>query len=539
MTADLILLDARVYTMDGARPAASAVAVAGRHILAVGTDAEIEALAGPTTRTIRLQGRALLPALIDAHVHFGWAALAAAQRRLDLDNLPKQEILAQVAARALETSPGRWILGGGWNQNVWPEPILPTAADLDAVAPEHPVLLKSKSYHATWVNSRALDLAGITASTPDPPGGEIVRDPGGRPTGILLEDADDLAERHVPEPAVDETVDALRPYIEEARRRGLAGVHDPGHQVTFQALQVLHQRGELGLRVLMHVPKDNLGAAVELGLRSGLGDEYLRVGGVKLFADGALGPRTAAMLSPYEGTDGNRGILTLEPEELHDLVRRAHQAGLTVAIHAIGDAANRVALDAIEAAQGARGGGYPEVGPGRVRLPNRIEHVQLLHPDDLPRLARLGVVASMQPIHATSDMDMAEQYWGRRSDLAYAWRSLLDSGAHLAFGSDCPVETMDPLQGIHAAVTRRRADGRPGPEGWTPAQRLSVTQAVHAYTLGAAYASGESGIKGSITPGKLADLLVLSRDIFRIPPEEILEAAPYMMVFDGQLVLNP
>ncbi len=531
MNAELVLYNGHVYTMDPSEGRVGAVAVAGNRIAAVGDDAAMRALLGPGGQAIDLEGRAVVPGLIDAHVHFGWCAIAAGQKRLDLDNVPtKAKAVAQVAERARALPPGRWILGGGWNQNVWPEPVMPTAADLDAVAPDHPVALQSKSYHATWANSRALMLAGITAATEDPPGGQIVRDEQGRPTGILLENAADLVDKAVPEPDVAEVMDALRQTMAEAHRLGLTGVQDPGHATVLAAFQALRAAGEMQMRVLMHLPADNLDAAIELGLRSGLGDEWLRIGGLKLFADGALGPQTAHMLAPYEGAAGSYGIPTLGRDELHGLVGRANGAGLSVAVHAIGDAANRIVLDAIAAAQANT--------PSAMRpaLPNRIEHVQLLHADDLPRLAQLGVVASMQPIHATSDMDMAERYWGRRCELAYAWQSVLGSGARLAFGSDAPVETMSPLAGIHAAVTRRRADGSPSAEGWIPAQRVSVGQAVHAYTLGAAHASGEAHLKGSLTPGKLADLVVLSHDIFQVPPEEIAAARVEMTVLDGRIV---
>jgi predicted amidohydrolase YtcJ len=270
-----------------------------------------------------------------------------------------------------------------------------------------------------------------------------------------------------------------------------------------------------------------------LGLRSGFGDEYLRVGGVKIFADGALGPQSAHMLAPYEDAAGNVGIPTHPAEELNEMVRRAHESGLSVTVHAIGDGANRAVLDAIER---SRGTGSKPPGVRVPGLPDRIEHVQLLHADDVPRLAELGVVASMQPIHATSDMQMAERHWGQRCNLAYAWRSVLDSGTALAFGSDCPIETLDPLAGIHAAVTRRRADGSPGPEGWIPEERMSVEQAVRAYTLGAAHASGETHLKGSLEPGKLADLVVLSHNIFQIDPMEILDTRVDMTVFGGRVV---
>ncbi len=530
MHADLLLYNGRIYTLDAGRPLAQAVAVRGNRILAVGDDADLRPLLRPGGQAVDLGGRAVIPGLIDAHIHFGWYSLALHEERVDLDNVPgKEEALARIAAQVDRTPPGCWIRGEGWNKNIWPQDAFPTAADLDAVAPDHPVALEDKSRHATWVNSLALELAGVTASTEDPPGGEIVRDEAGNPTGILLETAAQLITDAIPEPGVETFVQALRRGIAEAHRLGLTGFHDPGHPKVLAALQVLRTQGELTLRALVHIPADDLDGAAALGLRSGLGDAVLRIGGVKLFADGALGPQSAHMLAPYEGSD-NRGIPTYTAEELHSLVCRARRAGLSVAIHAIGDAANRAALDAIARARAKTAGLLPPT------LPDRIEHAQLLHPADLPRLAALGVVASMQPIHATSDMEMAERHWGRRCELAYAWRSVLNSGAVLAFGSDCPIETLDPLAGIHAAVTRRRADGRPGPEGWIPAQRLTVAQAVHAYTLGAAHASGEGHLKGSIIPGKLADLVVLSQDIFRIDPMAILESRVEMTIFDGQVV---
>jgi predicted amidohydrolase YtcJ len=532
MQADLLLFNGRIYTMDPAHPRAQALAIAGNRILAVGDDAELRPLLGLGGRAVDLAGQVAIPGLTDAHVHFGWYSWAIHQGEIDLDNVPsKAEAIARVASQAQNVPAGEWIQGAGWNKNVWPDTSFPTAADLDAVAREHPVALEDKSHHATWVNSRALQLAGISASSEDPPGGEIVRDERGQPTGILLETAAQLVYKIIPAADAVTMVAALRKGISEAHRLGLTGVHDPGHPIVLAALQVLRARDELGLRTLVHIPADDLDAALRLGLRSGLGDEYLRIGGIKLFADGALGPQSAHMLVPYEGTTGDTGIPTLTADELRDIVSRARAGGLSIAAHAIGDAANRGVLDAVERAQAEKP--TLKIHP---RLPDRIEHVQLLHPDDLPRLARLGVVASMQPIHATSDMEMAERHWGRRCDLSYAWRSVLDSGACLAFGSDCPVETLDPLPGIHAAVTRRRHDGSPGSEGWIPGQRLTVTEAVHAYTLGAAHASGEAGLKGSLSPGKLADVTVLSRDIFAIEPMEILDSRVMMTIFDGRIV---
>jgi predicted amidohydrolase YtcJ len=531
MKASLLLVNGRVYTMDADHPRAQAVAVAGKHILAVGEDAELGPLLGKDGQVVDLAGRAVIPGLIDAHVHFGGYSVANHQGQVDVDNVPsKTEAVARVAEQVRGKPPGKWILGGGWNKNIWPDESFPTAADLDAVAPDYPVALEDKSHHATWVNSRALELAGINTTTADPSGGQILRNPSGQPTGLLLETAAELVDNVIPDPDLDTYVEALRLGIAEAQSLGLTGLHDPGHPMVLAALQVLQARGELGLRALVHIPTVGLDAAVELGLRSGLGDETLRIGGLKIFADGALGLQSAHMLAPYEGSTSNLGIPTHGADGLLDLVRRARDAGLSATIHAIGDGANRAALDAIEGARHLSKAAY---GPA---LPDRIEHVQLLHADDLPRLARLGVVASMQPIHATSDLEMAEQHWGGRCELAYAWQSVLASGAHLAFGSDCPIETLDPLPGIHAAVSRRRADGRPGPKGWIPSQRLRVTEAVYAYTMGSAYASGEVHLKGSLTPGKLADMVVLSQDIFCSEPMEILEICAEMTIFDGRVV---
>jgi hypothetical protein len=353
---------------------------------------------------------------------------------------------------------------------------------------------------------------------------------------VLLETAADLVFRVIPEPSVSSMVGALRAAIPAAHRLGLTGFHDPGSPLVLSALQALRDQGELDLRALVHIPSDGLDAALQLGLRSGLGDAYLRIGGLKLFADGALGPQSAYMLAPYEGSEQNTGLPTLSQSELDEIVEQCHRAGLSVAIHAIGDAANRAALDAISNSTTGSWSSCCDALTSAPALPHRIEHVQLLHQEDVPRLAHLGVVASMQPIHATSDMEMAERHWGRRCDLSYAWRSVLASGAVLAFGSDCPVETLDPLAGIHAAVTRRRPHGEPGPEGWIPEQRLTASEAVHAYTLGAAQATREADFKGSLRAGKVADLVVLSRDIFSIDPMDIADTSVELTVFDGRIV---
>jgi predicted amidohydrolase YtcJ len=341
---------------------------------------------------------------------------------------------------------------------------------------------------------------------------------------MLFEDsAIELVTDLVPVPSAEEMAETIRRTFPNAWRVGLTSIHDVDHSPAFAAYQVLHARSELGLRVIKYLPAEVLDCALEVGIRAGLGDDWLRVGGIKVFTDGALGPRTAAMLAPYEGDPENVGVLTIDEATLRELTSRAVAGGLPLAIHAIGDRANRMVLDVL-------------AGSGGEGLRHRIEHVQLLHPDDVGRLATLGIVAAMQPIHATQDYEMADRYWGDRSVSAYAWRSLLDMGTVLAFGSDCPVENLDPFQGIHAAVTRRRVDGSPGPEGWYPEQRLTVEEAVYAYTLGAARAAAMECRLGSLSPGKLADLVVLDRDVFACGPMQILETRVVATMIAGRFM---
>ncbi|HIQ05962.1 MAG TPA: amidohydrolase, partial [Anaerolineae bacterium] len=521
MYADLILHNGKIYTMDPARPWAQAIAIAGGKFVAVGDETAVEGWKGSRTTVLDLEGRTAIPGLTDSHVHF--ASYALSRQQVALDGITSlEEALQKVAERVCQTPDDEWVVGRGWDRNLWPGATFPDRTALDRVAPHHPVALRSKDGHTLWVNSLALAQAGITASTADPPGGEIARDPQtGEPTGILKEHAIALVTDLLPPTSPARLEAALQEAIAEVHRLGLTGIHDCEGREAFWAFQHLAQEGKLGLRVCMMLPVKNLDAAVALGLQTGFGNAWIRIGSVKMFADGALGSRTAAMLAPYEDQPDNVGIVVTPLEEMRELVRRASEAGLSTAIHAIGDRANRMVLDVL--AERRRAGD---------RLRHRIEHAQLLAPADIPRLARLGVIASMQPIHATADMDMVERHWGQRGKGAYAFRTLLDEGTHLAFGSDAPVETIDPLRGIHAAVTRQRADGTP-PDGWYPQQRLSVAKAVHAYTLGAAYASGEEQEKGSITSGKWADLIVLSRDIFTIEPAGILETKVVSTIVNG------
>ncbi len=534
---NLILYNGKLLTQDSDFPRATAVAIGDGRFLAVGSDAEIRALARSNTQTIDLGGRLALPGLTDAHFHFYDWALGL--RRLPLaDTTSLSDLRQRLAQRASETSPDHWILGQGWNETRWPDPCIPTRADLDDVAPAYPVILWRSDMHLAVVNSRALREAGITGDTPDPPQGVIDRDESGQPTGVLRERAITLIRNVIPPPTEEETVEAMREGFPLLHRLGLTGVHDhrgmsgADGPPAFRAYQRLQAAGELALRLWMNIAGEHLSEAIALGLRTGFGDDTLRVGHVKLFADGGQGARTAWMLEPYEDT-GECGMPLTPMAEIAEAVRRADQAGLAVAVHSIGDRANRELLTVFEQVlveHETRNTQYA------IRnIPHRIEHVQMIRPDDVTRLARLGIVASVQPIHVTDDIPMIEQSVGQRGRFAYPFRDMLDAGVTLAFGSDSPVADPNPLWGIHAAVTRQRRDGTP-PGGWYPAQRLTVAEAVWGFTMGPALASGREAELGSITPGKLADLVVLDRDIFAIEPMEIAQAQVVMTVFDGRVV---
>ena len=527
MSADKVLYNGRIYTMDPLLPRAQAIALNGSRILALGSDEAIRPLLGPLGCAIDLKGRAVVPGFIDSHVHFVLFSLNL--QRVDLTGAKtKGEALNRVGARAQTVPPGEWILGGGWDRNLWEDSDFPTRQDLDTVAPRHPVALDSKDVHTTWLNSLALQRAGITSETPDPSGGEIVRDTTGRPTGILREQAQHLLDEIKARPSASACRAAVREGIRHVHRVGVTGFHDCEDEQAFIIFQELAEAGELACRVLMHLAVDNLDAAIQVGLRSGFGNDRLRIGGLKMFVDGALGSRSAYMLEPFTGEPANRGIVVTDRATLEKLVCQASAAGISATVHAIGDAANRQALDALAV---ARSQAFDR------RLRHRIEHAQLVNLADIPRFAELDLIASMQPQHATADIDLVERYWtGERVAGVYAWRKLLNAGARLTFGSDAPVEMLNPLLGIHAAVTRRRADGYPGPEGWRSEECLTVEEAVRGFTLGAAYASGEENLKGTLAPGKLADLVVLSQDIFTIPPMDIAETQVEATLFDGRFV---
>ena len=520
-----LLYNARIHTLDNEHPIADAIALEHGCVVAVG---ETDDLLSEFDRTEKqdMGGQTILPGLTDAHVHLKRYALSL--QKIDCETDTVEECLHRVEERVHTAKPGEWVLGHGWNQNNWEG--WPSAAALDKIAPRNPVYLTAKSLHAGWANTAALKLAGITQASPDPVNGQLQRNDAGHLTGILLESAMLLMDEAIPEPPVEASADAIEKAQPILWRMGLTGLHDFDRRACFMALQQLHAQGRLKLRVTKSIPVEELPHAVALGLRTGFGDDWLRIGSVKAFMDGALGPHTAAMIQPYEDEPENRGILNMDAEELFESGRQAVTVGLSMAVHAIGDRANHEVLDAYEQLRRfERDRGLPP-------LRHRIEHVQLLHPNDAGRLAELGIIASMQPIHATSDMYMADRHWGERAELSYAWKTQLENGAPLAFGSDAPVESPNPFAGLHAAVTRQRADGSPNPEGWYPEQRLSMQQALEGFTLGPAYATGMESRLGKLAPGYLADLIVLAQDPFEIPPTDLWAMKPSGTMVGGEWV---
>ncbi|MCC6299550.1 MAG: amidohydrolase [Anaerolineales bacterium] len=534
----IILHNALVHTQNKSQPTASALVIDRERIIAVG---ETNYLFNhfPRAKGQDLRGRVIVPGLTDAHLHLKQYALGL--QKIDCEVDTKEECLRRVTERVKTAKPGEWILGHGWNQNVWQSPPLPSgeglgvrgwphASELDAIAPNNPVYLTVKSLHAAWANTYALKLANIASSTPDPQNGQIQRDEKGNATGILLETAMELVSRAIPEPSIAEIADAIEKAQSKLWKMGLTGVHDFDRRESFMALQELHANKKQKLRVLKNLPVELLDEIHALGLRGGFGDDMLRIGNVKVFMDGALGPHTAAMFQPYIGEENNRGILNMDGEELFEHGRKAAQVGLGLTVHAIGDRANHEVLNAYEQLRAY------EKENHLPHLRHRIEHVQVIHPNDAPRLAQLNAIASMQPIHATSDMLMADQFWGERAKLAYAWKTQLDFGAPLAFGSDAPVESPNPFWGLHAAVTRQRADGSPSGEGWRAEQKLSIADAFAGYTIGAAYAAYMEDRLGRLAPGFLADLIVLEQDPFTCNPNELLTLESSATMVGGEWV---
>jgi predicted amidohydrolase YtcJ len=528
--ADLVLVNGSVWTGNPRQPRAEAVAVGGERILGVGTAAEVRALAKGGVDLVDLDGGLALPGFIDCHTHFLAGGLAL--KSLDLRPATgRKDFAARIGAKARELGEGAWILNGDWDHERFSPPELPRRDWIDAATPRNPVCVNRIDEHMALVNSLALKMAGITKDTPAPPGGEIVKDPQtGEPTGILKDAAMELVTGKIPQPSFEEKLRAAEAALAEAASRGVTSVHEMADASSFEVFEELDRRNRLTARLSVYIPITQVELLGRLKIKSPFGSPCLRLAGLKGFVDGSLGSGTACFFEPYTDNPSASGLLheQMFPEGVMERrIFEADRAGLQVAIHAIGDRANSLLLDMFERV-------FAEDGPRDRRF--RVEHAQHLKPRDIARFGRLGLIASVQPYHAIDDGRWAEKKIGaERARTTYAFRSLLDAGALLAFGSDWTVAPLSPLSGIYAAVTRRTLDGR-NPGGWVPGEKISVEEAVRAYTQSAAFTEFSERAKGSIEAGKLADLVVLDRDIFNTPAEEISKAEVRMTVFDGRII---
>jgi predicted amidohydrolase YtcJ len=531
--ADLIVTNAHIYTVDEGRPLAEAMAISDGRIVFAGSARGAEVFAGPQTRRLDLEGKTVIPGMVDAHVHL--LGLGRALRIIDLVGTRSyEEVIARVVERARDVPEGEWIRGRGWDQNDWAVTEFPTHEALSEAVPDHPVYLWRVDGHAVLVNRKALELAGVTAATVDPDGGRFIRDADGNPTGVLI----DLARRAVssvmPPLSERERREAVLAAIAEANSWGLTGVHDAGvSDTTIAVYEALAREGRYNLRnYVMVAAADSaldefLDQYLEQGPQDGLYDGRLWIRAIKLVADGALGSRGAALIEPYSDDPHNTGLVITGPERVQEIAQRALRNGFQVNVHAIGDAANRLTLDAFEAA-------LQEVPVANHRF--RIEHAQNIHFQDIPRFAELDVIPSMQGSHQTSDMYWAIDRLGwTRVQGAYAWRTLLNTGVVIPNGSDFPVESPNPLISFKAFITRQDANGWPA-GGWFPDQRTTRDEALKSMTLWPAYAAFMEDVAGSLTPGKYADFVVLDQDIMKIAPERILDTQVLLTVLGGQVV---
>jgi predicted amidohydrolase YtcJ len=544
--ADLVLTNGRIYTLEVKHPWASAVAIRGESIAAVaGPDADLKSFIGPKTRVIDLRGQFAMPGFNDAHVHLAGAGQEMLEVNLEgAASLP--EFQQRIRGRLKDFKPGEWIIGRGWDHTLWPEKKFPTRQDLDAVSTDHPMFFGRVDGHVAIANSRALAIAGITRTTPDPPGGHIERDAAtGEPSGMLEEDAAmDLVYDRIPPYSAAQRRRALELAIDEAVKYGITSLQDNsvdnkpdsenfGWQ-NFLVLQQLQREGALKARVTEWLPFGAPLARLEEMRRTGgasspghPGDPWLKTGAVKAFLDGSLGSRTAAMLAPYSDAPATSGILRMEPKQLEQMSLERDRAGFQLAFHAIGDRANRLALDVFATVRTANG--------TRDRR-DRVEHAQVVALADLGRFASLGVIASMQPSHLLDDERWAADRLGpERVKGAYAWHTMQQDGVHLAFGTDFPVESVNPLRGLYACVTRELPGGGPA-GGWYPEERLNMDDCIRAYTVGSAYAEFEELRKGTLAPGMLADIVVFPADITRVPARDLLHTPVAMTIVGGRIV---
>jgi len=521
------LANGYIYTLDPDRPSAEAVCIENGRITSIGKNSDVIPAHHTGLDVLDLKGRCVLPGITDAHIHL--LEYGSSLMRVDCETATRAECVEQVRNAVAASQQGCWVRGHGWNHNIWPEGA-GSRAELDAFSSQNPIYLTHKSLHSAWANSAALKAAGIDSSSPDPENGQIVRDSSGNPTGILLESAMALVEGIIPEPSYDQRLSALHAAQRALNAFGITAVHDFDSWSCYLSLRQMEEIGELSVRVMKSIPFDHLDEAIQMGLQSADGSETLRIGWLKLFSDGALGPQTAAMLKPYEESI-TCGMLFLDRRDIYEFGIKSVHAGISLAVHAIGDRANREVIS-----------GYAQLihnaSCKQVTLPPRIEHVQLISADDIPELASLGIIASMQPIHAVSDRVMAERHWGERCSNAYAWNALQKNGATLIFGSDAPVESPNPFLGLFAAVTRKSITDPSTSNSWIPDQCLTIDQALNAYIKTPQKVAGVGKQCGVLKPGYLADLIVLPVDILKEQPQALLNCLPEMTMVSGKCVFT-
>ncbi len=527
-TADLILLNGIIYTGVESKPRVEAVAILGERIVATGTNQEIRGWAGPGTKAIDLKGRFAMPGFNDAHIHLANGGQAKLAVELE-GSKSLAEFQQRIRGRLSDYKPGEWITGRGWDHTLWPVKNFPTRQDLDAVSKDHPMLFTRVDGHVAIANSKALEIAGISRATKDPPGGEIERDPAtNEPTGMLKENAMGMVAQKIPPATPEQRRRGIELALAEAAKFGVTSIQDNSGWEDFLIYEQIKNERKLTVRITEWLPfTAPLGQLEEMRRRGGTTDLWLRTGALKGVTDGSLGSRTAAMIAPYSDAPTTRGILRIPAEQIASLAIERDKAGFQIALHAIGDLANRTCLDAFAEARRAN-------GPRDSR--HRMEHAQVVAPGDFQRFKDLGVIASMQPVHESSDMRWAEERVGpERAKGAYAWKAFLEKRVPLAFGTDYAVEPINPMRGLYACVTRELPTGGPQ-SGWQPQEKISMDACLSAYTLGSAYAEFAEKEKGSIAAGKLADIVVLSSDVTRIPAWQILKAEVLMTLVGGRLV---
>jgi predicted amidohydrolase YtcJ len=524
---DFAIFSARIFTGNPSQPWAEALKITDHRIALVGSNAEVKKACGKNTGMLDLPGRLVTPGLVDAHCHF-----LNLGRSFQMVNLRNAASLAEVRERiqkaAVSHGPSEWIIGRGWNHHQWAEQREPTRKDLDDIIPDNPAMMVRACGHSIWVNSAALERAGITGRTPNPDGGQIDKDPvSGEPTGLLRE-ARDIIEAHIPPPTLEARKQMVLAAQKDALRSGITGVHTCESLKEWEAFAALEAEGKLKVRVYHLLPPDDLEAAADRGITAGFGSERLWFKHVKLFADGSLGSGTALMHAPYDDDPDGCGIACLEKDMLEEKIKLAYGHGCDVAIHAIGDLAVTNALESIAAAR--------RQFPGDHR--DRLEHVQLYRPRDLTLFHDLEVVASVQPVFIPTDWAPADKRWGpQRCRYAYAWKSLLQAGLRVQFGSDAPVETINPIYGIHAAVTRQTVLGEP-PGGWFPEQKLGLEDSINGFTAVAAWSARRENMLGSIAAGKWADLTIYNQDLFSLSPDHWPDVETEMTLVHGEIVYN-